>query len=298
MEALLLAAEETVKILRIVLPAVLFGLLASKYIYTIPQFKKLVFYISSRLGMKSSVAVAAFLIHPVAAYTILSELVRSGTIDEREAVVATLVGTFPRTLRLCVLFLIPVAVPALGIWGIAYVILILVTRGIVSLSGIFIARRTLGSSEIPSVEIPEITLRDTLKRFVRIALTLSLTVFAVMLLFNLGVMDFLNSEIGPFLSSLGLPASSILVVATGFPSMLAAIATAGSLLAKGALCGRSLLISLFLASIAHSVVEISRNTLPVAASILGRSLGTKVALCIFASRIVANLIALAILFAF
>ncbi len=298
MEALLLAAEETVKILRIVLPAVLFGLLASKYIYTIPQFKKLVFYISSRLGMKSSVAVAAFLIHPVAAYTILSELVRSGTIDEREAVVATLVGTFPRTLRLCVLFLIPVAVPALGIWGIAYVILILVTRGIVSLSGIFIARRTLGSSEIPSVEIPEITLRDTLKRFVRIALTLSLTVFAVMLLFNLGVMDFLNSEIGPFLSSLGLPASSILVVATGFPSMLAAIATAGSLLAKGALCGKSLLISLFLASIAHSVVEISRNTLPVAASILGRSLGTKVALCIFASRIVANLIALAILFAF
>ncbi len=292
--ALYSAIQETVRILRIVLPAVFFGLLASKYVYSIPQFRKLVDYISSHIRMKSSVAVAAFLIHPVAAYTILSELVRSGIIDEKEAVIATLVGTFPRTLRLCVLFLIPVAVPALGIWGVYYVLLILLTRGIISLAGLAIARKTLSSSAA-EVEIPEITLKDTLRRFVRIALTLSITVFAVMLMFNAGVMGWLNSELNPILSSLGLPTPSLLIVATGFPSMLAAIATAGSLLAKGVIAGKPLLISLFLASIAHSVVEVSRNTFPVAASIMGRSLGMKVALCILLSRIAANLIALAIL---
>ncbi len=297
MEANLLTStiQETLRILRIVLPAVFFGLLASKYVYSIPQFRKLVFYISSRLKMKSSVAVAAFLIHPVAAYTILSELVRNSVIDEREAIIATLVGTFPRTLRLCVLFLIPVAVPALGIWGIYYILLILLTRGVISLVGLAIARRTLDRDTVEPVEVPEITLKDTIKRFVRIALTLSVTVFAVMLMFNAGIMDYLNARLGPVLSSLGLPASSLLIVATGFPSMLAAIATAGSLLAKGAIVGKALLISLFLASVAHSVVEVSRNTFPVAASIMGRTLGMKVALCILLSRIAANLIALTIL---
>lgn len=293
------AISDTISILRIVIPAIFFGLLISNYMYSIPVFRKLVELISSltsRFGMKSGTAVAAFLIHPVVAYTILSELHRDGVIDDREAVIAVLVGTFPRTLRLVIVFLIPIAIPTLGVWGIYYILLILLTRGAISVFGILIARRTLNGREL-NLEIPEIGLKDTLKRFARISLTLSITVFSVMFVFDLGFLKYLES-FASGLSAFGLPPASVVVVATGFPSMLAAIATAGSLLSKNLLSGKALLISLFLASICHSFVEVSRNTFPVAASIMGKSLGLRVATVVLISRIAANILALLILVMF
>ncbi len=297
LKVLTLTALETFKVLRIVIPAVFLGLIASSYIYSIPVFKNVVKAIAkftSKFGMKSGIAVAAFLIHPVTAYTLLSEMLRSGKINEKEVVIATLVGMFPRTLRLTILFLIPVAIPTLGVWGVYYVVLILFTRALVSAFGIVLAMNTFEDGDSFEFEIPEISLRDTLNRFFKVSATLSLTIFLVMLLFNLGLMNYFKS-LTPFLLKLNLPPSSMVVVATGFPSMLAAIATAGSLLAKGVLTGKPLLISLFLASIAHSFVEVSRNTFPVSASILGKSVGFKVAVCILLSRILANLIAIFIL---
>ncbi len=294
------AISDTISILRIVIPAIFFGLLISNYMYSIPVFRKLVELISSltsRFGMKSGTAVAAFLIHPVVAYTILSELHRDGVIDDREAVIAVLVGTFPRTLRLVMVFLIPIAIPTLGVWGIYYILLILLTRGAISVFGILIARRTLNGKRELNLEIPEIGLKDTLKRFARISLTLSITVFSVMFVFDLGFLKYLES-FASGLSAFGLPPASVVVVATGFPSMLAAIATAGSLLSKNLLSGKALLISLFLASICHSFVEVSRNTFPVAASIMGKSLGLRVATVVLISRIAANILALLILVIF
>jgi len=286
-------ASETINILKIVIPAIFFGLTASSYMYSIPLFKRLVERITrltSKFGMKSGVAVAAFLIHPVVSYTLLSEFFRKKIIDEREVILAVLVGTFPRALRLTILFLIPVALPTLGVWGIYYVALVLLTRGVISVFGIFIARKTLNGETI-DLEIPEFSLRDVISRFVKIAVVLSITIFLVMLIFNLGLINYLKA-FAPHLSAFGLSPASVIVVVTGFPSMLAAIATAGSLLSKGVLSGRSLLISLFLASIAHSFVEVSRNTFPVSASIMGRSLALRVATCILISRIVANLLAI------
>ncbi len=286
-QVVLQTAQETLRILKIVIPAIFFGLLASSYVYAIPVFRDVVKAIARftmKFGLKSGSAVAAFLIHPVAAYSLLAELHRNGKIDDREVIIATLVGTFSRTLRLTILFLIPIAVPTLGIWGIYYVLLVLLTRGVVSLIGLTIARKTLNAGELREIEIPRISLKETLRRFVRVATTLSMTIFAVMLLFNLfNPKDYFSNV---------LPAASMIVVATGFPSMLAAIATAGSLLAKGLLSGKQLLISLFLASIAHSFVEVSRNTFPTAASIMGKNLGFKVAICTLLSRIFANLLAI------
>ncbi len=290
-------AIETFNILKIVIPAIFLGLMLSSYLYSIPIFRSLVKLISnftSKFGLKSGVAVAAFLVHPVTAYTILSEMLNSKKIDEKEVIIATIVGTFPRTLRLIILFLIPVAIPTLGVWGIYYIALILFTRALISSFGILIAMNTFRENINFEIDIPRMDLKATILRFVRIATTLTITVFIVMLVFNLGLMKYFYS-FTPYLSKIGLPPPSIIVISTGSPSMLAAIATAGSLVAKGILTGKSLLISLFIASIAHSFVEVTRNTFPVAASILGKNTGFKVAICILLTRVAANLIAITLL---
>ncbi|AEA46398.1 hypothetical protein [Archaeoglobus veneficus] len=297
-DAVVAAALDTGKLLRIILPAIFFGLLISSFIYSIPQFRRLVDAISRIMlaaRLKSGVAIAAFLIHPVTAFSMLSRMREKGLIDDREVIIASLVGMFPRSVRLVIIFLAPVVIPALGVWGVLYIALILLTRIAIALAGIALAKRTLDGAEAVDFQtVPKDCLKDVLKRFARISTMLTVTIFLTMVAFNAGLLDFMNAFV-PFFSCFGLPASSLLIIATGIPSMIAAIATAGSMVAKGALSGPDAVMALLFASILHTFVEILRNTFPIVASLFGKSLGVRIALITLFGRIVANILAITIL---
>jgi len=282
---------ETAKFLKLILPPLFFGLFISEAIYTSPRFTGFVNAISSLIctRLKSGVAIAAFLIHPVTAFSILSEMSRRGVIDDREVIIASMAGILPRTIRLTILYVAPVVIPALGYWGLIYIAIMLFTRGIIAFAAVIAG----GNSEDAAVEVytPRPSFRELSRRFVHIAVTLSVTIFLSMLIFNAGLLEFLESA-----RICALSPSAMLIVAMGVPSMLAGIAAAGSAYASGAISGLDAIIALYIASILHMIVEMPRNTIPVTASLFGKSLGLKVSLTVAFGRFIANAMAIALLY--
>ena len=67
------------------------------------------------------------------------------------------------------------------------------------------------------------------------------------------------------------------------------------MLARGAIDEFSAVLSLLIASIFHSIIECLRNTLPINVSLFGKLLGMKVTVTFFLARLVANILAIALL---
>jgi len=296
------AALETLKLLKLILPVMFIGLIVANILFSLPQFGRisgLIARLTSFGNLKSGLAIAAFLAHPVAALSMLAEMYRKRIIDEKEAVIANVVGMLPRSLRVVILFLAPVGFSALGFKvGLIYISLIIISRILVAMGCIVIGRRQLeGGDLIPYNNNSKLgdSLYNALKQFFRITAMLTPTIFLVMLLFEAGFLDTFNGIAKPVLAVLGLPDSSLLIIATGIPSMIAGIGTAGSLLARGAIDEFSAVLSLLIASIFHSIIECLRNTLPINVSLFGKLLGMKVTVTFFLARLVANILAISLL---
>ncbi len=282
---------ETARFMEIVFPPLFLGLFISGVIYSSPRFTGFVNAISSLMSarLKSGAAVAAFLIHPVTAFSMLSEMSRRGIIDDREVVVASIAGILPRTVRLAILYVAPVVIPALGYWGLLYITIMLLTRGLIAFAAILAS----GDSKDATVEVysPRPGFQELVKRFIHITITLSVTIFLTMLAFNAGLLEFLES-----IRINAISPSAMFIIATGIPSMLAGIAAAGSAYNSGAISGLDAITALYIASILHMMVEMPRNTIPVTASLFGKSLGLKVSLAIAFGRFIANIMAILLLY--
>jgi len=292
------AVQDTIKLLRLILPILFFGLLLSNLVYSSPHFNKLINTFSNlmnRAKLKSGAAIASFLVHPVMAFSMLSEMRRRGVIDNREVVIASLVGIFPRAVRLVVLYVAPVVIPVLGFWGLLYVILVLSTRTAVAALGIVIAKKTLDGGTVRIYAPRNGSLKEVVFRFLRVSAVLSVSIFVTMLAFRAGLLNYLEG-FSQTLSALGLPPSAFLIVAAGIPSMLAGIATASSFYTTGVIAGLDAIIALFIASAFHSIVEMLRNTMPITVSLFGKSLGFKAGIVVAFARIAANFAAVFILY--
>jgi hypothetical protein len=296
------AIVETLNLLRLILPIMFVGLMVANVLFSLPQFSRvslLIAKLTSFANLKSGLAVAAFLAHPVAALSMLAEMYRRKIIDEKEVVIANIIGILPRSIRVIVLFLAPVGFSALGFRaGALYISLIIISRIFIVMGCIVVGRKQLkGGDPVPFDNNAKLgdCLYNALKQFGRIAVMLTLTIFAVMLLFEAGLLDTFNGVAKPLLAAFRLPDSSLLIIATGIPSMVAGIGTAGSLLAKGAIDETSVVLSLLIASIFHSIIECLRNTLPINVSLFGKLLGIKVIISFFLARLVANILAIALL---
>lgn len=298
------AALETLKLLKLILPVMFIGLIVANVLFSLPQFGRisvLIARLTSFGNLKSGLAIAAFLAHPVAALSMLAEMYRKRIIDDKEVVIANVVGLLPRAIRNTILFLAPVGFSALGFkTALTYILLIIISCILVVMVCIAIGRRHLeGGDLIPFDNNAKLgdCLYNALKQFFRITAMLASTIFLVMLLFEAGLIDMFNEVSKPILDVFGLPDSSLLIIATGVPSMVAGIGTAGLLLAKGAIDEMSAVLSLMIASVFHSVVGCLRNTLPINLSLFGKSMGMKVTITFFSAQVVSNILAIFLLIA-
>lgn len=298
------AALETLKLLKLILPVMFTGLIVANVLFSLPQFGRisvLIARLTSFGNLKSGLAIAAFLAHPVAALSMLAEMYRKRIIDDKEVVIANVVGLLPRAIRNTILFLAPVGFSALGFkTALTYILLIIISCILVVMVCIAIGRRHLeGGDLIPFDNNAKLgdCLYNALKQFFRITAMLASTIFLVMLLFEAGLIDMFNEVSKPILDVFGLPDSSLLIIATGVPSMVAGIGTAGLLLAKGAIDEMSAVLSLMIASVFHSVVGCLRNTLPINLSLFGKSMGMKVTITFFSAQVVSNILAIFLLIA-
>ncbi len=290
---------ETLELLKMVLPIMFFGILLSNIAFSLPVVRRLVEpldRLTSAVGIRCGKVIFAFLAHPIAGLSVLSDLYRRGNLGEEEVTLIYLLSLIPRNLRIVLIFLAPVAVSALGLWlGIAYVLLELASRLAVVFLAIAVFRRNFGSRVVDYDSEDEFDLKESVKNALKMFLkTVSVfvpSVFAVMLLLDLGLLNAINGACSSFLSS-----SSIVVVAAGTASMIAGIGVAGSLLSKGMMDPITALTSLFLASTFHGFVEFLRRSVPLNVSFFGR-LGIRLALLNLLLRECACLLVLSILIA-
>ena len=285
--------EETIEILKLILPMMFAGMVIASFLYSLPQFRKLgdkVTALASFANLKSGVAVAAFFAHKVTALTILAEMYKKRLIDGKEVVIASIIGLLPMSFRAVILLTGPIAISALGLkLGVIYVSLELLSRFFVALIGVYLGKKYLtgGKIEFGTQISLKSGLIDALKQFCRVLLVLVPSVFAVLLLLNLGFSS--------TLSRLELDASQLVVIATGTSSTIAGMGVAGSLLAKGEIGERGVMISLVVASALHRVVESIRNSMPINVSLFG-SFGVRLTAILFLMSELASLFAILLLF--
>ncbi len=298
-------AYETLKLLRMVVPIMFFGLLFSNIVFSHPKVRKFVEpidRITEFANVRCGTVVLAFFAHPIAGLSVLSDLYRKGTLKEREVTVIYIISLIPRNIRIVLMFLAPIALSALGpVLGAIYSALELLTRLTVIVIGMMIAKRFVdGSCSVESDHLNDFSLKDSVVRSLRLFLrTIAVfvpSVFLVMLLLDAGFLNVLNGICRPIMDGFGIPTSGLMIIAAGTTSMVAGIGVAGSLLAKGAIDGFSALISIFVASMFHGFVECLRRSLAINVSFFGK-LGVRLAIVNLLVRELACLMALAILLA-
>ncbi len=296
-------ALETFELLKMIVPIMFVGLLASNIVFSLPQVRRFIEPIdrlTSFANLKCGTVVLAFFAHPIAGLSMLSDLYRREILKENEVTVIFLISLIPRTIRIILMFLAPIAFSALGFFlGLIYTLLELFSRLGVVFVGILLGRRlvkdgcTVESDNLEDVTIKESVVRS-IKLFFRTLAVFVPSVFAVMLLLDLGFLDVLNGICKPVMEVFGIPTSGLIIIAAGTSSMVAGIGVAGSLIVKGAIDGFSALVSIFVASLFHGIVECLRRSLAMNVSFFGK-LGIKLTLINLAVRETACVIALTIL---
>ncbi len=296
-------ALETFELLKMIVPIMFVGLLASNIVFSLPQVRRLmepIDRLTSFANLRCGSVVLAFFAHPIAGLSVLSDLYRKGALKENEVTVVFLISLIPRTIRIIFMFLAPIAFSALGFFlGLIYSLLEVFSRLGVIFIGILLGRRLVEDGCVVESEgFEEVTIKESVVRSIRLFFrTLAVfvpSVFTVMLLLDLGFLNVLNGMCRPFMDIFGIPTSGLVIIAAGTSSMVAGIGVTGSLIAKGAIDKFSALVSIFVASIFHGIVECLRRSLPMNVSFFGK-LGVKLTLINLAVRETACLIALTIL---
>ena len=258
---------EAVHILQTILPRMFIGILAGNLIISSPIFRRFVEFSVKLFRIRSGVAVAAFFADKAVGTSVLAEMYKKRIIDEKEVVIASVLGLLPLSIRSAFLTLAPVSISTLGFkLGASFLIIELLSKFIVAgVAYSFIGKITV-SEEIIDYRNERSgfhSLLFALKTFFRVSLIISLTVFITTFLINSGSFTSIDEK-------------SMLILA-GAGSTLAGFGVAGSLLSEGKLKEEAVLILLFVALALHRVVEAIRYSMPMNVSFFGYKTGVKVA---------------------
>jgi len=231
-----------------------------------------------------------FFVNNWATLAMLSDFYRRKLVSDKDVIVTMLVGFFPKGIHVTLFFMAPIALPVLGLSiGGSYILMELSIYLAITAVGIGIGRLWL-SSQSP-VEFEEhyhdaiewlnqlkMSLKESVTQFKKIVVAFVPTVIVVLLLLDLGLLDSVTEAFEPILYSVGLPSSSMIVIAASLMSQMAAIGAVGTLLASGLISPLQCLILLFMAHFLHMGVGCIRLGLPMNISLFGRSLGLKATL--------------------
>ena len=280
---------DTIAILKLIIPTMFVGMLIANLLYSLPQFKKVndkIVALTSFANLKSGIAVAAFFAHKVTALSILADMYKKELIDDREVIIASIVGMFPMGIRVVVLLLAPVAISALGLkLGTIYVSLEILSRFMVALIGVFLGRKYLtgGILEYSTNVSLKNSMFDAFKQFFKVLLILVPSIFLAMLLLDLGFKS--------LVSRFSFETTHLLILVTGTTSTIAGIGVTGSLIATKEIDSRNALLLLMIASALHKIIESLRFSMPVNVSLFG-SFGIRLTMILLLMNEIASLLSI------
>jgi hypothetical protein len=283
------ALVSTGRYLALVVPAMVGGVVLANLLVSLGLLERLAWVTRPiiRLGHLNDVCGLSFITafaSPAAANTMLVDQFRQGTIPKRELYVASLANSFP-AIVMHWRSMLPVAVPLLGIWGLAYFgilagVGLVKTVLILAVGRVLLPRPANKAPENRRHERPRfsVALRISLHQSSAVVLRLlKITVpvtWATFCLVEWGLFDRLTQWMAGWSLRLPLPPEGLGVVAAKFANHVAAYTIASNLLAQGLLDGRQLLVVLLVADILASITGL-RFLIPYYLGIYGPRLGTE-----------------------
>jgi hypothetical protein len=313
---LLQAINATIEISKVMVPPIIIGFFVANVIRRSTYFRYLTMPTAwlaavAHLPAECSAALTLFLVNSWAALALLSEAHKNKQINDRELMVAILVGFIPKGLNGMLLFSLPVGLSVLGpLAGGLYVCLDLLANFFVAGIGILAARLMLPPRISMMVDGEEAAPREGWKIVLKKGLTeciyssikitkvLVPTIFlaqlAIEYVLALPIVERYNAVIEPF----GFSSSSLIVLMASVVSQSAALVASGTLLREGSLTTVSCLLLLFMARFLHLGIGCLRIGIPANVSYFQGSLGLRVTAIEYSLVEVVNIIIILILFIF
>jgi len=229
-----------------------------------PFLKKL------NLNQFLTTSIALTFISPIASYTMLSQMLREGKVNEREIIAASLINSFPSTFSHVYSFFIPFVIPLLGWVGVIYTGLRLIVAFIKSIIGYFIASK-VGMNKVERVVSnhnvdPLKSTWDTIKRVVPI-MTITCLIVNTLLAYN--IFNKISLEFLP-LNPYVITIAMIEVI-----NFRAAVVLSANILENELLSPKWVLVGLMLGNVVSFSTRSIRHSLPFHLSLFGK-LGLKI----------------------
>jgi hypothetical protein len=313
---ILQAIYATVDISKVMVPPIIIGFFVASVIRRSPYFRYLTMPTAwlaaiARLPGECSAALTLFLVNSWAALALLSEAHQNKQINDRELMVAILVGFIPKGLNGMLLFSLPVGLSVLGtLAGGLYVCLDLLANFFVAGIGILAARLILpprksmmaDGEEVAPGEEWKIVLKKGLNECIYSSIkiikvlvpTIFLSQLAIEYVLVLPIIERYNAFIEPF----GFSLSSLIVLMASVVSQSAALVASGTLLHEGSLTTVSCLLLLFMARFLHLGIGCLRIGIPANVSYFRGSLGLRVTAIEYSLVEAANILMIFVLILF
>lgn len=251
-----------------------------------------------RLGRLSPGCGAGFItsiISPTAGHAMLAELRRGGKLGRRELMVAAVVYNLPGEIA-AGKSVLPLALPALGVFGAAYYGLLLaaslVKASLMLLAGRFSLPRPAGAPDraagngAEDLSFPasaRAALKPALNSVVKVSRTMVPAAYAVYALIALGLFDKASGPLSFMTGCLPLNPAVLPVVAARLVSPVGAYTVAGGLCSSGAASGGELVLALFAGAFIATATSL-RYIIPYYCGIFGGSDGCAIIAVSLVSR--------------
>ncbi|MCK9407162.1 MAG: hypothetical protein M0Q47_12235 [Methanothrix sp.] len=306
----------TVEISQVMIPPIVIGFFLANVIRRSPYFRYLTMPTAwlaaiARLPAECSAALTLFLVNSWAALALLSEAHKNRQINDRELIVAVLVGFIPKGLNSMLIFSLPVALSVLGPHtGGLYVCFDLLANFFVAGIGILAARMMLAPRESMTTKGDETTsagdwkvilregLHECISSSIKITRVLVPTIFLAQLAIEYVLVLLIVERYNAAIEPLGFSSSSLIVLMASVVSQSAALVASGTLLKEGSLNTVSCLILLFMARFLHLGIGCFRIGIPANVSYFRGSLGLRVTAIEYSLVEVANILMILMIFLF
>lgn len=288
-----IALLDVIKLVKIIAPIMLIGLLISNFLFSLPQFRfilKSLEKLTKFANLRSSVAISAFLLHPIVGISMLSQMYKKRIIDFKETLITVAVSILPQGIRVIVIFLAPVSLSILGFeLGLKLITLEMLSKLIVVAVCVLIGKALLSENDFKQIDeyrYERFRIEEIIKVFLRTIAVMSVSAFFVSLILN-------SNFVASYLSF--MPKEMLMIILSGIASTTAGISVAGSLLFKGLIDGKTALFALFVSRFFHIFIESVRISMPIYTSFFGFKNGIKLLLVQTLCRCLSIAIAISIL---
>ena len=227
------------------------------------------------------------IISPTTAHSMLAKYHQEQRISRCELIISAIVNALPGYVAQG-RSVLPVLVPLIGSLGFIYYGLVLLADLVKSI--ILLA---IGSVILPRLDVGQVrfqessrsqrptagqalmnSLRNARKTVPRILTTMVPVTFVVFVLIGLGIFEYAAAHLGVVARYFPIPIESMPIVATRLASAVGAYTVAGSLLAKGVLGGKDVVMALLVGTLLSTVPNL-RYLVPYYFGIFGPTIGTQ-----------------------